>query len=100
MDSAEIVGDEGKFKKNTLSDEEAAVLIQSAYHGYEVRKWEPLKKLKKLAEVHQQVADVRNRIQNLESSSDLQRDDKQKLVIAETIMRLLLELDTIQVCVF
>ena len=100
MDSAEIVGDEGKFKKNTLSDEEAAVLIQSAYHGYEVRKWEPLKKLKKLAEVHQQVADVQNRIQNLESSSDLQRDDKQKLVIAETIMRLLLELDTIQVCVF
>lgn len=96
MDSAKIVGDEGKFKKKTLSDEEAAVLIQSAYHGYEVRKWEPLKKLKKIAEVHQQVTDVRNRIQNLESSSDLQRDDKQKLVIGETIMRLLLELDTIQ----
>lgn len=95
-DSSKLGGDEGKFKKKTLSEEEAAVLIQSAYHGYEVRKWEPLKKLRQLADVRQQVADVQNQIQVLESSSDLQRDDKQKVVIGETIMRLLLKLDTIQ----
>ncbi|KAL4600124.1 hypothetical protein ACB092_11G175300 [Castanea dentata] len=96
IDSSKLAGDEGKFKKKTLSEEEAAVLIQSAYHGYEVRKWEPLKKLRQLAEVRQQVADVQNQIQVLESSSDLQRDDKQKVVIGETIMRILLKLDTIQ----
>lgn len=99
IDSSKLAGDEGKFKKKTLSEEEAAVLIQSAYHGYEVRKWEPLKKLRQLADVRQQVADVQNQIQILDSSSDLQRDDKQKVVIGETIMRLLLKLDTIQVCV-
>lgn len=99
IDSSKLTGDEGKFKKKTLSEEEAAVLIQSAYHGYEVRKWEPLKKLRQLAEVRQQAADVQNQIQVLESSSDLQRDDKQKVVLGETIMRILLKLDTIQVCV-
>lgn len=88
---------ERKLEKKTLSDVEAAVLIQSAYRGFEVRRSEPIKKLKQIAEVREQVADVRNRIQALESSSDTQRDDKQKLLIEETIMRLLLKLDTIQV---
>ncbi|XP_059456221.1 BAG family molecular chaperone regulator 6 [Corylus avellana] len=95
-DSAKLAGDEGKLEKKTLPDEEAAMRIQSAYHGYEVRKREPLKKLKQIAEVRHQMLDVRNRIQILESSSDLQIDNKQIAVIGETIMRLLLKLDTIQ----
>ncbi|GLT59012.1 hypothetical protein SLA2020_318610 [Shorea laevis] len=95
-DSAKVDGDEGKLEKKALQDEEAAMRIQSAYRGYEVRKWEPLKKLKQIAEVHQLMLDVQSRIQILESSSDLQRDDKQIAVIGETIMRLLLKLDTIQ----
>lgn len=99
-DSAKLAGNEGKLEKKTLPDEEAAMCIQSAYRGYEVRKWEPLKKLKQIAEVRQQMLDVQNHIQILELSSDLQRDDKQIAVIGETIMRLLLKLDTIQVCMF
>ncbi|EXB52711.1 BAG family molecular chaperone regulator 6 [Morus notabilis] len=87
---------ERKLEKKTLSDVEAAVLIQSAYRGFEVRRSEPIKKLKQRAEVREQVADVRSRIQALESSSDTQRDAKQKLLIEETIMRLLLKLDAIQ----
>lgn len=94
--SAKSAGDEGKLEKKVMSDEEAALLIQSAYRRFEVRKWEPLKKLKQIAEIRQQVVDVRNCIQILESSSDLQRDNKQRVVIGETIMRLLLKLDTIQ----
>jgi hypothetical protein len=99
-DSAKLAGDEGKLEKKTLPDEEAAMRIQSAYRGYEVRKREPLKKLKQIAEVRHQMLDVQNRIQILELSSDLQIDDKQIAVIGETIMRLLLKLDTIQVCIF
>jgi hypothetical protein len=96
-DSAKLAGQEGKLEKKTLPDEEAAMRIQSAYHGYEVRKREPLKKLKQIAEVRHQMLDVQNRIQILELSSDLQIDGKQIAVIGETIMRLLLKLDTIQV---
>ncbi|XP_042504123.1 BAG family molecular chaperone regulator 6 [Macadamia integrifolia] len=83
-------------KNKVISAREAAVLIQSAYHGYEVRKWEPLKKLRQVGKVRDQVEEVRERIRALESSPELQMDKKQKLTIGETIMGLLLQLDVIQ----
>ncbi|PON49594.1 IQ motif, EF-hand binding site [Parasponia andersonii] len=89
-------GDVRKLEKKTLSDVEAAVRIQSAYRGFNIRRSEHLKKLKQIAEVREQMADVRNHVQALESTSDAQKDEKQKAVIGETIMRLLLKLDTIQ----
>lgn len=88
--------DEGRKEEKVLSDVDAAVLIQAAFRGYQVRKWEPLKKLKQLAEVSEEVTNVRGRIQTFEESSDLQSDEKQRISIGETIMRLLLKLDTIQ----
>ncbi|GAV77008.1 BAG domain-containing protein [Cephalotus follicularis] len=93
--TASVVG-ESKPNRRNLSDVEAAVLIQSAYRGFEVRRWEPLKKWKQIAKVREQVDEVRNRMQTLESSCDLQKDDRQRLVIGEMIMSLLLQLDTIQ----
>ncbi|KAJ7951246.1 BAG family molecular chaperone regulator 6 [Quillaja saponaria] len=87
---------EGEQKRKTISEGEAAILIQSAYRGFEVRRCEPLKKLKQMAEVREQMVDVRNRIQALDACIEIQRDDKQKVTIGETIMRLLLKLDTIQ----
>uniref|UniRef100_A0A803NW80 BAG domain-containing protein n=1 Tax=Cannabis sativa TaxID=3483 RepID=A0A803NW80_CANSA len=89
-------GDASKLEKKMLSDTEAAVRIQSFYRGFMVRRSEPLKKLKQIGEVREQLADVRNRLQALESSSEVQMDEKQKVLIGETIMRLLLKLDTIQ----
>ena len=91
--------DARKLEKKTLSDAEAAIRIQSAYRGFKIRRSEPLKKLKQISEVREQMIDVRNRVQALESSPDVQKDEKQKIVIGETIMRLLLKLDTIQVCI-
>ncbi|XP_065859802.1 BAG family molecular chaperone regulator 6 [Euphorbia lathyris] len=89
MDAA--IGDNKKLSVNG-----AACRIQSAYRGYQVRKWEPLKKLKQIAEVQEQMIELRKKIHGLESSLDLQKDEKQTIVIGEMIMRLLLKLDTIQ----
>ncbi|KAF7129321.1 hypothetical protein RHSIM_Rhsim10G0141000 [Rhododendron simsii] len=85
-----------KVERKNLSEAEAAVIIQSAYRGFEVRRWEPLKKMKKIVKVREQVAEIRRCVEAFESSPDISRDKKQKAVIGETIMSLLLELDTIQ----
>ncbi|KAF8017055.1 hypothetical protein BT93_H2308 [Corymbia citriodora subsp. variegata] len=59
---AAIEGDESTEKRSEeleasriLSDEEAAMRIQSAYRGFQVRKWENLKKLKQMAKVRDEV---------------------------------------------
>ncbi|KAK2406928.1 neurofilament medium polypeptide [Trifolium repens] len=85
-----------KKERKVLSDRDAAVLIQAVYRGHLVRKWESLKKLKQIAEVSKEVTQVRDYVKAFEGSSDFQNDGKQKIAIGETIMRLLLKLDTIQ----
>ncbi|KAJ6729552.1 BAG DOMAIN CONTAINING PROTEIN EXPRESSED [Salix viminalis] len=87
---------ENKGQRTNLSDEAAALLIQSAYRGFEVRRWEPLKKLKQIATVQEQVVVVKDKIHALESCSDIQKNNRQRLVIGEMIMSLLLKLDAIQ----
>nr|CAD1843315.1 unnamed protein product [Ananas comosus var. bracteatus] len=91
-----IKGGEVEERKQRMdfSEAEAATLIQSAYRGYEVRKWQPLQKLRNIKRVQEQVGEVRKRIESLGASSEM--DAKQRMIIGETIMNLLLQLDTIQ----
>ncbi|KAG8391896.1 hypothetical protein BUALT_Bualt01G0234700 [Buddleja alternifolia] len=93
----DVIKDEAnKSSKPKLTDEEAAVIIQSAYRGFDVRRWESVKKLRQIANVREQLGNVKNRIQALEVSTDIQNSSKERNIIAETIMSLLLKLDTIQ----
>lgn len=95
----DVIADETKKPRKTeLSGEQAAVIIQSAYRGFDTRRWEPIKKLKQIAKVKEEMSAVKNQIQELESATDIQLSGKQRNIIAETIMSLLLKLDTIQVC--
>ncbi|KAJ4956329.1 hypothetical protein NE237_013112 [Protea cynaroides] len=96
VDSKTEKKEDARRKKKDMSATEAAVLIQAAYRGYEVRKREPLKKLRQLAKVREQVEVVRERIRALESSPESWMDEKQRVTIGETIMGLLLQLDVIQ----
>ncbi|KAL0412106.1 UNVERIFIED_CONTAM: BAG family molecular chaperone regulator 6 [Sesamum latifolium] len=82
--------------KTKLTEEEAAVIIQSAYRGFDIRRWEPIKKLKQIAKVREQIDEVKHLIQAMESSPDSQGHSKQRNIIAETIMSLLLKLDMVQ----
>jgi len=87
---------EKKGTKRNLSQTDAAIIIQSAYRGLEVRRWHPLEKLQKIAKVQEQAGNIRRQLESIEASST-GLDTKQRMVIGETIMSLLLELDTIQV---
>ncbi|XP_052193150.1 BAG family molecular chaperone regulator 6 [Diospyros lotus] len=85
-----------KEKRKSLTEAEAATTIQSAYRGFEVRRLGTLNKLKQMAKLREQVAEVRTRISALESYPDMIKDDRKRLEMGETIMSLLLKLDTIQ----
>lgn len=89
----EVKGREGS--KRDLSETDAAVIIQSAYRGFEVRRWQPLQKLQKIAKIREQASRIRVHVQSIEASPEA-LDGKQRMVIGETIMNLLLQLDTIQ----
>ncbi|XP_078177498.1 BCL-2-associated athanogene 6 [Carex rostrata] len=82
-------------KRSKISEQDAAVLIQSVYRGYNVRRWDPLEKLKKIRSVHEKAQELMGRMQNVEESA-IQLEKKELLVLGETIMNLLLQLDTIQ----
>ncbi|MFS7925071.1 putative IQ motif, EF-hand binding, BAG domain, BAG domain superfamily [Helianthus anomalus] len=90
-DLGDVPREKGEEKKN-MSEHEAALIIQSVYRGFEVRKSQPLKKLRQIYEVRKMVADLTNRIQDMETCLD----SKKAVIIGETIMSLLLKLDTIQ----
>uniref|UniRef100_A0A0E0JY53 BAG domain-containing protein n=1 Tax=Oryza punctata TaxID=4537 RepID=A0A0E0JY53_ORYPU len=78
-----------------FSELDAAVCIQSAYRGYNVRRWQPLEKLRMIKNVNEQMKELKEQLQGIEASSK-QLTVKEQVAINETIMNLLLKLDTIQ----
>ncbi|XP_010518292.1 PREDICTED: BAG family molecular chaperone regulator 6-like [Camelina sativa] len=82
--------------KKTFTQEESARIIQSRYRGYDVRRWEPIKKLKEIATIREQMGDVKNRIQALEVSTDQHIEEKEIVVLGEMVMNLLLKVDAVQ----
>ncbi|CAL5022785.1 unnamed protein product [Urochloa decumbens] len=94
IESEAAKGDARTCRAN-LSETDAAVRIQSAYRGYDVRRWQPLDKLQKIRNVHEQMQGVKKQLQCLENSCN-KPTEKEQVAIGETIMNLLLKLDTIQ----
>ncbi|KAL6629437.1 hypothetical protein ACP70R_029202 [Stipagrostis hirtigluma subsp. patula] len=92
---SELRKDDDRRCSIKLSEPDAAVRIQSAYRGYDVRRWQPLDKLRKIRSVHEQMQGVKKQLQSLEASSK-KLTEREQVAISETIMNLLLKLDTIQ----
>uniref|UniRef100_A0A0A9DJB4 BAG domain-containing protein n=1 Tax=Arundo donax TaxID=35708 RepID=A0A0A9DJB4_ARUDO len=92
---SEAVKDDGGTCRTGLSEQDAAIRIQSAYRGYDVRRWKPLDKLRKIRDVHEQMQSVSRQLQSLEVASE-KPAEKEQVAIGESIMSLLLKLDTIQ----
>ncbi|KAJ4892424.1 BAG family molecular chaperone regulator 6 [Raphanus sativus] len=87
---------EEKPAKKTFTEDEAARVIQSRFRGYDVRRWEPIKKLKEIASVREQMGDIKKRVQVLELSADRHTVGKEIVVLGEMVMSLLLKLDSVQ----
>jgi hypothetical protein len=93
---SEATKDDAKTCRASLSEPDAVIRIQSAFRGYDVRRWQPLDKLRKIRNVHEQMQGVKKQLQCLEDSCK-KLTEKEQVAIGETIMNLLLKLDTIQV---
>ncbi|KAL2520370.1 BAG family molecular chaperone regulator 6 [Forsythia ovata] len=76
-------------KRKKLTDLEAAIIIQSAYRGFAIRRREPLKKLKQISKVLEQIVVIKLLIQDMESSSDIRRDNKEIHMVGEEITQFL-----------
>lgn len=87
---------DNKGTKRDLSQTDAAAIIQSAYRGFEVRRWQPLEKLRKIRKIREEADSIRMQVQTI-GVSPKELGAKQKTFFDETIMNLLLQLDTIQV---
>ncbi|VVB13865.1 unnamed protein product [Arabis nemorensis] len=94
--SCETKENREKPAKKTFTEEEAARFIQSRYRGYDVRRWEPIKKLKEIATVREQMGDIKKRIQALDVSTDQRIEEKETVILGEMVMNLLLKLDSVQ----
>lgn len=83
-------------KKTEIGRDQAALRIQAVYRGYQVRKFQSLRKLREIMKIRGRIEELRQQISSSEFAGELSRDSKARGRINETLMGLLLQLDTIQ----
>lgn len=83
-------------KKIEIGQDQAALKIQALYRGYQVRKFQPLTKLREIMKIKGRVEDLRQQMSSPKFFEEICRDSKARGKFNETSMGLLLQLDTIQ----
>ncbi|KAG6557875.1 hypothetical protein Mapa_000643 [Marchantia paleacea] len=95
--SVPIVSPEGSKKpRRTLSEHAAAVLIQSLFRGYSVRRTQPLQHMRKISGIRSKLREITERISDTSFVQRMRTDMTARLHITEGLMALLLQLDSIQ----
>eukprot|EP00252_Welwitschia_mirabilis_P015769 TRINITY_DN3499_c0_g1_i1.p1 TRINITY_DN3499_c0_g1~~TRINITY_DN3499_c0_g1_i1.p1 ORF type:complete len:1086 (-),score=234.96 TRINITY_DN3499_c0_g1_i1:165-3422(-) len=87
---------ETQAKEKGLSEEEAAVLIQAHYRAYLVRRFQPLKKLREIMKIKSRIDILEQQMCSPSFKRELVQNHKTKAGFNETLMNLLLQLDTVQ----
>jgi hypothetical protein len=84
------------MKKIEIGRDQAAVRIQALYRGYQVRKFQSLRKLREIMKIRGRVEELRQQMSSPKFVGELSGDSKTRGKFNETLMGLLLQLDTIQ----
>ncbi|KAJ7550497.1 hypothetical protein O6H91_07G103700 [Diphasiastrum complanatum] len=79
-----------------MKEDTAAILIQSRFRGYMVRRTAPLNCLRVIMSVMSQLRKLKTQIITDEYMDRLRADPKERVKLSETIMSLLLRLDALQ----
>lgn len=80
-----------------LDEESAARKIQATFRGHTVRSFQPLKYLKIVSKVKREFEEMKKAFLNNSGDLPSLKNPKDKLKATESLMALLLELDTVQV---
>ncbi|CAM6088253.1 unnamed protein product [Calypogeia fissa] len=97
-----VVGNSGQEGMECHSELEAlravtaAVIIQSMYRGYRVRRSRPLKHLRNIADVRAKLRVLTAQVSKRNFDSKLRSDKRERLRVTECITALLLQLDSVQ----
>jgi hypothetical protein len=83
-------------KKIEIGRDQAAVRIQALYRGYQVRKFQSLRKLREFMKIRGRIEELRQQMSSPKFVGELSGDSKTRGKFNETLMGLLLQLDTIQ----
>ncbi|XP_024393242.1 uncharacterized protein [Physcomitrium patens] len=78
------------------SEDTAAKKIQAAYRGYSVRKTQPLKHLREIKKVREELESLKRKSKEEEQRKKLCSDPQERLRWTEGIMLMLLRLDSLQ----
>lgn len=84
------------MKKIEIGRDQAAVRIQALYRGYQVRKFQSLRKLREIMKIRGRIEELRQQMSSPKFVGELSGDSKTRGKFNETLMGLLLQLDTIQ----
>lgn len=86
-----------KSRKVVMSTEGAAVLIQSSFRAFQVRKTGPLPQLRLIAKVKSQLMELDEKASDVDFINYVRENSAARVKLTEDIMKLLLRLDAIQV---
>ncbi|KAI6692219.1 hypothetical protein NL676_019929 [Syzygium grande] len=89
--SPKVVSIPVRFVGSERSRSGSAVRIQSAFRGFLVRR-----SVGRIAAVRREVDEVERRISTAEAAELLRRDERERLKVSETLMSLLLRLDSVR----
>ncbi|KAL2621525.1 hypothetical protein R1flu_001730 [Riccia fluitans] len=91
-----VLPDGTKKPKRTFNEETAAILIQSAFKGYSLRRSKPLEHMRRILDIRSKLREIERQLSEESTVQKMITNSDVRLRVTEGIMALLLQLDGIQ----